>query len=54
MVAVDEDRKPVAVAHLKPITVDECRRHAAAEVRREMRREMDQRFAAFRTRFSRI
>ncbi|MDO8777104.1 MAG: acyl-CoA thioesterase [Burkholderiaceae bacterium] len=50
MVAVDEDRKPVPVLPLRPDTVDEHRRHAAAEVRKQMRREMEQRFAENRTR----
>ncbi|MEO8121669.1 MAG: acyl-CoA thioesterase [Rhodoferax sp.] len=50
MVAVDEDRKPVPVLPLQPDTVDEHRRHAAAEVRKQMRREMEQRFAENRTR----
>jgi acyl-CoA hydrolase len=45
MVAVDDDRKPVAVTPLKPVTDEEKRRWSAAELRREMRREMSQRFA---------
>jgi acyl-CoA hydrolase len=48
MVAVDDERKPVAVPPLRPFTPDERRRHAAAEVRKTMRREMEQRFAAIR------
>ena len=48
MVAVDEDKKPVSVTPLKPVTADECRRHAAAELRKQMRREMEQRFALIR------
>jgi acyl-CoA hydrolase len=48
MVAVDDDRKPVAVPPLQPQTADERRRHAAAEVRKQVRREMEQRFAALR------
>lgn len=48
MVAVDEHGKPVAVTPLEPGTTDERRRHAAAEVRKQMRREMDQRFSALR------
>jgi acyl-CoA hydrolase len=49
MVAVDDERKPVPVTPLQPLTPDECRRHAGAELRRQMRREMEQRFAAIRT-----
>ena len=48
MVAVDEDRKPTAVKALRPSTPDERRRHAGAELRKAMRREMEQRFAAAR------
>jgi acyl-CoA hydrolase len=48
MVAVDDDGKPTPVAPRVPITPDECRRHAAAEVRKELRREMEQRLRATR------
>jgi acyl-CoA hydrolase len=48
MVAVDDDRKPVPVPPLQPSTPDERRRHAAAEVRRAVRREMQERFEALR------
>ena len=48
MVAVDADGKPQAVPPLRPFTPDERRRHAAAELRKSMRREMEQRFAAIR------
>ena len=48
MVAVDEERKPTAVKPLQPSTPDERRRHAGAELRKAMRREMEQRFAAVR------
>jgi acyl-CoA hydrolase len=48
MVAVDDERKPVAVPPLQPQSADERRRHAAAEVRKQVRREMGQRFAALR------
>jgi len=48
MVAVDEDRKPVPVTPWQPVTPDERRRFAAAEVRKQMRREMEQRFLALR------
>ena len=43
MVAVDDERKPVPVAPLRPFTADEKRRHAAAEVRKQLRRELEQR-----------
>lgn len=49
MVAVDDDRKPVAVPPWTPVTPDEIRRHRAAELRKEMRREMEQRQAALRS-----
>jgi acyl-CoA hydrolase len=49
MVAVDEERKPTAVPPLRPFTPDERRRHAGAELRKAMRREMEQRFAAIRS-----
>ena len=48
MVAVDDDGKPKPVPPLRPFTPDERRRHAAAELRKTMRREMEQRFAAIR------
>jgi acyl-CoA hydrolase len=48
MVAVDENRKPVPVTPWTPVTPDERRRFAAAEVRKQMRREMEQRFLALR------
>jgi acyl-CoA hydrolase len=48
MVAVDDDRKPAPVPPLAPATPDEQRRFAAAELRRTVRREMEQRYAALR------
>ena len=48
MVAVDDAGKPTAVSPLRPFTPDERRRHSAAEVRKAMRREMEQRFLAIR------
>lgn len=48
MVAVDDAGKPTAVSPLRPFTPDERRRHGAAEVRKAMRREMEQRFLAVR------
>jgi len=48
MVAVDDERKPVAVPPFEPATPDEQRRNAAARVRKEMRIEQERRFAALR------
>ncbi len=48
MVAVDADKRPVNVAPLQPEGPEALRRHAAAEIRRQMRREMEQRFALTR------
>ncbi|SEF27946.1 Acyl-CoA hydrolase [Variovorax sp. NFACC28] len=41
MAAVDANRKPNPVTPLRPFTPDERRRHAAALVRKELRREME-------------
>lgn len=46
MVAVDDDRKPVPVAPLRPFTPVEKRRHAAAILRKELRHEFESRFSA--------
>ena len=46
MIAVDDERKPVAVPPLRPFSAEERRRQAAAELRRQIRRELEQRFAA--------
>jgi acyl-CoA hydrolase len=48
MVAVDDERKPVPVPPLRPFSPDERRRHAAAEMRKAIRRETEQRFDALR------
>ena len=48
MVAVDDDGKPVAVPSLVPVTPDEQRRHAAADVRRQIRAEISRRADALR------
>jgi acyl-CoA hydrolase len=48
MVAVDDTGKPTPVAPLRPFTPADRRRYAAAEVRKAMRREMEQRFGAIR------
>ena len=49
MVAVDDERKPVAVPALHPVTPDELRRHACAEVRKQLRHEFGKRFDALRS-----
>jgi acyl-CoA hydrolase len=48
MVAVGDDRKPVAVPPLEPKTADECRRHQMAELRRGLRADYRARFEALR------
>ena len=48
MVAVDEHRKPAKVRPLSPTTPDECRRWAAALMRKEIRREQAARFEQVR------
>ena len=48
MVAVDDDGKPTPVSPREPATPDEQRRHQAAEVRKTLRREMEQRLRATR------
>ena len=50
VVALDADRKPVAVPPLVPVTADQQRRHAAAIARRELRREIEQRSRQIRQR----
>ena len=49
MVAVDDAGKPAPVPPLRPFTPDERRRHAAAEVRKQLRAEFAQRADALRT-----
>ncbi|HVR48702.1 MAG TPA: acyl-CoA thioesterase [Pseudorhodoferax sp.] len=49
MVAVDADRKPVAVPPLRPFSPDERRRHAQALERKQLRHELAQRAEAIRT-----
>lgn len=44
MVAVDDEQKPVPVPELVPESADQKRRHAAAQVRREVRRDLEQRY----------
>ena len=48
MVALDDDRKPVAVPALVPQSADERRRFATAELRRKLRSEYRARFEALR------
>lgn len=48
MVAVDDERKPAAVPPLRPFSPDEKRRHAAAEVRKQLRQELAKRYASLR------
>ncbi|GHH47252.1 acyl-CoA thioesterase [[Pseudomonas] boreopolis] len=43
MVAVDDEGKPTPVPPLEPQNADEKRRHAAAQIRRQLRQEMEQR-----------
>lgn len=43
MVAVDEHGKPTPVPNLQPANCDEKRRYAAAQIRRQLRQEMEQR-----------
>lgn len=49
MVAMDENRKPIAVSKFSPSTPDEERRYKGAVLRREMRKELEQKFNAVRT-----
>lgn len=46
MVALDEQGRPTPVLPLQPVTADEQRRNAAAQVRKTMRQEMQVRFAS--------
>ncbi|MFT4198309.1 MAG: acyl-CoA thioesterase [Pseudoxanthomonas sp.] len=48
MVAVDDQGKPTPVPPLQPRTPDERRRQAAAQFRRQLRQEMEQRQRALR------
>ena len=41
MVAVDEGGKPKAITPLEPVTPEQIRRYAAAQIRRELRREFE-------------
>ncbi|NMG16297.1 acyl-CoA thioesterase [Aromatoleum bremense] len=48
MVAVDDEGRSIPVTQLVPTTPDELRRHAAAQIRRELRHEFDLRQRALR------
>ena len=43
MVAVDDDGRPTPVPPLQPASGDETRRYAAAQIRRQLRQDMEQR-----------
>lgn len=49
MVAVDDDRKPVPVPELRPFSPDERRRHAAAEMRKRIRQEFEEKLSSVRS-----
>ncbi|SDP09605.1 Acyl-CoA hydrolase [Klenkia soli] len=49
MVALDAERRPVAVPPLELATDDQRRRHAAAVLRRDLRREVEARTEEIRT-----
>jgi acyl-CoA hydrolase len=49
MVAVDDDSRPTPIPAYEPSTDIDRRRHHAAEMRRELRREFEQRFQAAAT-----
>ncbi|OYU33015.1 MAG: acyl-CoA thioesterase [Comamonadaceae bacterium PBBC2] len=49
MVAIDEERKPARVPPLELVTADQQRRFKAAEVRKQLRQELGQRFEALRS-----
>lgn len=48
MVAMDENRKPTQVPKFEPLTSDEIRRYKSAELRKEMRKELEARFHSIR------
>ena len=45
MIAVDDDRKPVAVPPLRPFGPDELRRYQEAEARKELRLQLERQYA---------
>jgi acyl-CoA hydrolase len=48
MVAMDENPKPVNVPSFIPSNPDQVRRHKAAELRREIRRQFEDKFTQIR------
>ena len=48
MVAMDENRKPTQVPKFEPSTPDEIRRYKSAELRKEMRKDLEIRFKEIR------
>lgn len=48
MVAMDENRRPTQVPKFEPSTSDEIRRYKSAELRKEMRKELEARFHSIR------
>ena len=48
MVAMDENRRPTQVPKFEPLTSDEIRRYKSAELRKEMRKELEARFHSIR------
>ena len=48
MVAVDDDRRPVAVPPLQPAPGDETRRFQEAALRKQLRRELAARFQSIK------
>lgn len=48
MVAVDDDRKPVPVSQLRPFSAQECRRYGAAEMRKQIRHEFEEKLSSVR------
>ena len=48
MVAVDDERRPVAVPALQPATGDEARRFEEAVLRKQLRHELAARFQSIK------
>ena len=48
MVAIGEDGRPTSVPQLQPRTADQKRRFAQAQQRRQIRRELDERYRAIK------
>lgn len=48
MVAVDDERKPVPVPPLRPFSADERRRYLAAEMRKRIRQEFEEKLSSVR------